>query len=703
MKKYILSIIAMALYLQCAIAQTVRVDDVILNHGETKEISIYLSNTKADLVSFQMDLILPEGITLNKAACSLGDRIIDPNQELTIGKLTDGSFRITSTSFALTPISGTTGAIVELSLSADDDAKGGTASLRKILFATSSSQKLISTDVSFSVNVSYALTYKVDGEVYHTSTVVYGTPITPIPTPQKEGYTFSGWNELPATMPARDVTVTGSFSINQYRLTFILDGKEYKSYKIEYNTVLTPEPVPAKRGMTFSGWGDMPETMPSHDVTLYGWYNGVKETIDGIIYQVKDTLNNYASVIGTDKFLEKATILPDVLIDGDIYHVTSIADGCLPETMAIYTSVGRLLLCLWKRGYENIQETGSGRSLVAPEFSLVKSTASSLTISFVNEYPEFMDTIFVNTDCLQSIEKGGAGYKITLRGLEPGRPYVSVVAYSLTMDEEKFSKKYSYETLPITLTTQQPRVITAGNVIVAAKANLDEEETNVGFEWRRIDWPDDFVSNIGPAYLYDDQMEGYIRNLYTEKFWKYRPYYTSKSGRSYYGEWVGIDPINTNYYEPTVYTYATINVAGNRAEVKGYAMRGTDKVTSQGFMCWKNTSPYSLRKRTPSIPADAMTVAANGYMMTAVFEDLEYETTYCYVAFVKTEENEMFFGEVRTFCTNTDSDGIVGVTEDAAITEMSYYDVQGRRLSAPQRGINIIRMSDGMTRKVLIK
>ena len=74
----------------------------------------------------------------------------------------------------------------------------------------------------------------------------------------------------------------------------------------------------------------MPETMPSHDVTLYGWYNGVKETIDGIIYQVKDTLNNYASVIGTDKFLEKATILPDVLIDGDIYHVTSIADGCLP-------------------------------------------------------------------------------------------------------------------------------------------------------------------------------------------------------------------------------------------------------------------------------------------------------------------------------------------------------------------------------------
>ena len=32
-----------------------------------------------------------------------------------------------------------------------------------------------------------------------------------------------------------------------------------------------------------------------------------------------------------------------------------------------------------------------------------------------------------------------------------------------------------------------------------------------------------------------------------------------------------------------------------------------------------------------------------------------------------------------------------------------FYDLQGRKLSAPQRGINIIRMSDGTTRKVLVK
>ena len=30
----------------------------------------------------------------------------------------------------------------------------------------------------------------------------------------KKGYTFSGWSEIPETMPAHDVTVTGSFEID---------------------------------------------------------------------------------------------------------------------------------------------------------------------------------------------------------------------------------------------------------------------------------------------------------------------------------------------------------------------------------------------------------------------------------------------------------------------------------------------------------
>ncbi len=257
------------------------------------------------------------------------------------------------------------------------------------------------------------------------------------------------------------------------------------------------------------------------------------------------------------------------------------------------------------------------------------------------------------------------------------------------------------ETDSLVLTTQQPRVISDGNVIVCATSNLDDEETNVGFEWRRIDWTDDFDSRTGGAYLYEGTMEGYIRSINSNYLWRFRPYYTSNAGNTYYGEWKGMDPSDYSYFEPTVHTYASISVQGNRAEVKGYAMRGTDRVTSQGFMYWKKSSSYSLRKKAASIPSDAITVEVSGNVMTVALEDLDYETEYCYVAFVMTEENETFFGEVQTFRTSSDPDGIGEVKASEEATEIARYDIQGRKIAGPQKGINIIRMSDGTTRKVM--
>ena len=119
-------------------------------------------------------------------------------------------------------------------------------------------------------NMIYNLTYIVDGVVYKTYEVEYGAAITPEPVPTKEGYTFSGWSYIPETMPATDVVVMGSFSINSYTLTYMVDGEEYKSYDVEYNATITPEPAPTKEGYTFSGWSEIPETMPAHDVTVTG-------------------------------------------------------------------------------------------------------------------------------------------------------------------------------------------------------------------------------------------------------------------------------------------------------------------------------------------------------------------------------------------------------------------------------------------------
>ena len=57
----------------------------------------------------------------------------------------------------------------------------------------------------------YTLTYKVDGEVYKSSLIEAGAVLPVVVEPTKEGYTFSGWSEIPETMPGHDVEVTGTF------------------------------------------------------------------------------------------------------------------------------------------------------------------------------------------------------------------------------------------------------------------------------------------------------------------------------------------------------------------------------------------------------------------------------------------------------------------------------------------------------------
>ena len=64
----------------------------------------------------------------------------------------------------------------------------------------------------------FNLVYKIDEEVYKSMAVAYGTKITPEADPKKEGYSFSGWSEIPSTMPPMDVIVTGSFTQTEYRV-----------------------------------------------------------------------------------------------------------------------------------------------------------------------------------------------------------------------------------------------------------------------------------------------------------------------------------------------------------------------------------------------------------------------------------------------------------------------------------------------------
>ena len=57
-----------------------------------------------------------------------------------------------------------------------------------------------------------------------------------------------------------------------YTLTYMLDGKKYRDYSLQEGDAITPEQAPSKEGFTFSGWSEIPETMPDHDVTITGTF-----------------------------------------------------------------------------------------------------------------------------------------------------------------------------------------------------------------------------------------------------------------------------------------------------------------------------------------------------------------------------------------------------------------------------------------------
>ena len=77
---------------------------------------------------------------------------------------------------------------------------------------------------------SYRLTWNTDGGSYvEPSDILYGASITLPNEPTKLGYTFKGWANCPATIPAEDTTVTAKWEINTraaYRIIYWQESLE---------------------------------------------------------------------------------------------------------------------------------------------------------------------------------------------------------------------------------------------------------------------------------------------------------------------------------------------------------------------------------------------------------------------------------------------------------------------------------------------
>ncbi len=116
----------------------------------------------------------------------------------------------------------------------------------------------------------YTFSVIVDG-VLTKNDYYFGAIVAEPETPSKVGYTFTGWDgTVPATMPANNVTVTATWKINQYTITFDTDGGTVIApITQDYNTAVARPADPTKTGYTFAGWDKtIPENMPAENITV---------------------------------------------------------------------------------------------------------------------------------------------------------------------------------------------------------------------------------------------------------------------------------------------------------------------------------------------------------------------------------------------------------------------------------------------------
>ena len=116
---------------------------------------------------------------------------------------------------------------------------------------------------------SYTVTWTVNGKEFTTTTVKYGDAIIAPDYTAEAGYDFA-WDEIPATMPANDITINGTTTAKTYTVTWNVNGEKVGETTVKFGDAIADYEYAAPEGYEFSGWTDKPETMPASDITVNG-------------------------------------------------------------------------------------------------------------------------------------------------------------------------------------------------------------------------------------------------------------------------------------------------------------------------------------------------------------------------------------------------------------------------------------------------
>ena len=149
-----------------------KVQDVELAAGGSVALNIELSNTTTNLMGWQCDISLPEGLTLelkdnDKPAVTLGERFGDTEHSISSSCRFNGDYRFIATSMGGEAIPGTSGMLFTVTLKADASLPAGTkltGTVKNIEFNTQDNNQLIFGDVTFTINIVNTMKGDVNGD-----------------------------------------------------------------------------------------------------------------------------------------------------------------------------------------------------------------------------------------------------------------------------------------------------------------------------------------------------------------------------------------------------------------------------------------------------------------------------------------------------------------------------------------------------------
>ena len=124
------------------------------------------------------------------------------------------------------------------------------------------------------------------------ATLKYGETVPTLDNLYRDHYDFSGWSSIPATMPARNVTVTGSFSIHRHTLRvnngYIGEDEELTEAVFDWGQQVTVRPT-IDIGQKFFSWShgaDKVYDEPGDGAYTFAMVGDPDPSINGYVYEL---------------------------------------------------------------------------------------------------------------------------------------------------------------------------------------------------------------------------------------------------------------------------------------------------------------------------------------------------------------------------------------------------------------------------------